>query len=57
MNWLKKLFGWCDHHWEIHQKIDVYGVQEYTGKETSAPIRYDYILRCSHCGDMKKFKG
>ena len=57
MNWFRKLFGGCQHQWNIQQKIDVYGIDEYTGKETSMPIRYEYILRCKHCGDMKEFKG
>ncbi len=57
MNWLKKLFYRCEHHWVIHQKIDVHGFNEYTLEETKTPIRFDYILRCKNCGDMKKFKG
>jgi hypothetical protein len=56
MNWFRKLFGLCQHQWDIHQKINVYGLED-NGKETSSPIRFDYILRCKHCGDMKKFKG
>jgi len=58
MNWFRKLFGLCQHQWDIHQKIDVYGYDyDDFKKETSMPIRFDYILRCKHCGDMKKFKG
>jgi hypothetical protein len=57
MNWFRKLFGLCQHQWDIHQKIDVYGMLNEYGQETKIPIRFDYILRCKHCGDMKKFKG
>ena len=51
MNWLKKLFGRCDHKWKIFQRINVYG------ENAETPMRYDYILQCEKCGDLKKFRG
>lgn len=40
---------WHMHHWEIHEQRDAV---DHNGSLIGA----NYILRCKHCGDMKKFR-
>lgn len=55
MIWFKSLFNRCQHKWEVYEKVEVYDTYIYI--VSNAPIRHDYVLRCKHCGDMKKVKG
>lgn len=45
------LFERCQHHYEIHKEVSVYW-----SERDSMPNHRKYILRCKHCGKMKKFK-
>jgi hypothetical protein len=46
--WIRKLFGLCNHQWDIHQKtrLHVDGIKLAVGEE--------FILQCRHCGNLKQ---
>lgn len=38
----------CRHHWDIKTEIDIYGFSK------DYPMGKCYVMRCKHCGDIKK---
>jgi hypothetical protein len=55
IQWLKKLFGACDHKWVIIKEIEMYS--EYSAaRGVDVPIGTKYVLQCEHCGDLKSFR-
>lgn len=50
LNFIREIFGGCNHSWIIYRKVEVYSDDL---KNTDMPIAMKYILRCSKCGDLK----
>ena len=50
IRWLRALLGLHEHEWETVEKIKVFDV------DAKWPFATDYILRCKHCGDIKKVR-
>lgn len=44
MKWLRKLFGICNHSWEIYETCNIKFCGVVKGKM--------YILKCKHCGKL-----
>ena len=51
IKWLRKLFGCCEHEWDI---FGVKSVFETNDDVNELPIGSIYILQCKKCGDLKK---
>lgn len=51
MNWLRKLFGLCQHHWDTQGSVPVY-----SDPSDAMPIGRKFLLKCSKCGALKTFK-
>lgn len=51
---LKQLFGICEHKWDIFSKIPVYTVNRYGEQLGTLAEKYEYVLKCKKCGDIKK---
>lgn len=52
---LRRLFGICNHEWEVIEVITVYDHSIGYGNKpsNSLPIGKDYVLQCKKCGDIK----
>jgi hypothetical protein len=48
MNLLRKLFGLCQHQWELHAQF------EKVRNSDNSKVGQIYLLKCSKCGDMKR---
>ena len=46
---LRTFLGLCNHQWEIQSKVEIFD-----SSTDPLPYAYKYILRCKHCGNMKK---
>jgi hypothetical protein len=50
MNLLRKIFGLCQHQWELHAQF------EKVRNSDNSKVGQIYLLKCSKCGDMKTHK-
>lgn len=49
ITFFRKMFGLCNHKWEIHEKIKLFKYAWDT-----RPCSTKLILQCSICGNIKK---
>jgi len=55
MQWLKKLFGICDHKWEVFRETEI--MRKYQNRtDDIRKVGVEIISRCSMCGKLKQTK-